>query len=60
MRSLFDFDTEKDMMKRRHVCSNLQIQIEKHLCEKRGQLLTKVSKHQNIKIANNSSIKWGS
>ena len=31
MRSLFDFDTEKDMMKRRHVCSNLQIQIEKHL-----------------------------
>ena len=28
--------------------------------KKRGQLLKKMSKYQNIKIANNSSIKWGS
>ena len=28
--------------------------------KKRGQLLKKMSKYQNIKIANNNSIKWGS
>ena len=37
-----------------------KFELKKYLCEKRGQLLKKMSKHQNIKIANNSSIKWGS
>ena len=59
MRSLFVFDTEKNMMTRTHVC-NLEIRTEETLCEKRRQLLKKMSKYQNIKIANNSSIKWGS
>ena len=42
------------------MCATWKFELKKHLCEKRGQLLKKVSKYQNIKIANNSSIKWGS
>ena len=37
-----------------------KFELKKHLCEKRGQSLRKMSKYQNIKIANNSSIKWAS
>ena len=59
MRSLFSFDTEKNMMKRTHVC-NLEIRIEETSLWKARILLKKMSKYQNIKIANNSSIKWGS
>ena len=46
------------------MCATWKFELKKHLCEKRGQLLKKISKYQNIKIdikiANNSSIKWGS
>ena len=61
MRSLFGFDAGKKMVERTHVC-NLEIRIEEtsNICEKRGQLLKKMSKYQNIKLANNSSIKWES
>ena len=61
MRSLFGFDAGKNMVERTHVC-NLEIRIEEtsNICEKRGQLLKKMSKYQNIKLANNSSIKWES
>ena len=40
-----------------------EFELKKHLCEKQGQLLkknVKILKYRNIKIANNSSIKWGS
>ena len=42
------------------MCATWKSEFRKYLCEKRGQLLKKMSKYQNIKIANNSSIKWGS
>ena len=42
------------------MCATWKFELKKHLCKKRGQLLKKMSKYQNIKIANNSSIKWGS
>ena len=57
MRSLFGFDTEKKYDEK-NAC--VQFELKKHLCEKRGQLLKKISKYRNIKIANNSSMKWGS
>ena len=40
-----------------------KFELKKHLCEKRGQLLRKISKnikaskYQNIKIANNSNLR---
>ena len=37
-----------------------KFELKKHLCAKQGQLLKKMSKYQNIKIANNKSIKWES
>ena len=42
------------------MCATWKFELKKHLCKKRGQLLKKMSKYQNIKIANNNSIKWGS
>ena len=42
------------------MCATWKFELKKHLCEKREQLLKKMSKYQNIKIANNISIKWGS
>ena len=59
MRSLFGVDTEKNLMKRMHVY-NLEIRIEETTFWKARTLLKKISKYQNIKIANNSSIKSGS
>ena len=62
MRSLFGFDTEKNMMKRTHACY-LEIRIEETSLWKTRAVINeniKISKYQNIKIANNSSIKWGS
>ena len=62
MRSLFGFDTEKNMMKRTHACY-LEIRIEETSLWKTRTVIkenVKISKYQNIKIANNSSIKWGS
>ena len=49
----------KNLMKRMHVC-NLEIRIEETTFWKARTLLKKISKYQNIKIANNSSIKSGS
>ena len=57
MRSLFGFDTGKNWWKE-NMCATWKFELKKHLCERRGQLLKKMSKYQNIKIANNSSIKW--
>ena len=62
MRSLFGFDTEKNMMKRTHACY-LEIRIEETSLWKTQTVIkenVKISKYQNIKIANNSSIKCGS
>ena len=59
MRSPFGFDAEKNMMKITHVC-NLKIRIEETCLRKVIKENVKVSKYQNIKIAKNSSIKWGS
>ena len=62
MGSLFGFDTEKNMMKRSHVC-NLKIRIEETSLWKARTVIkenVKISKYQIIKIANNSKIKWGS
>ena len=42
------------------MCATWKSEFRKYLCEKRGQLLKKMSKYQNIKLANNSSIKWES
>ena len=42
------------------MCAIWKFELKKHRCEKPGQLLKKMSKYQNIKIVNNSSIKWGS
>ena len=42
------------------MCATWKFELKKHFCEKRGQLLKKMSKYQNIKLANNSSIKWES
>ena len=53
MRSLFGFDTEKNMMKRTHVC-NLEIRIEETSLWKARTVIK-----ENVKIANNN-IKWGS
>ena len=36
-----------------------KLELRKHLCEQPEQLLKKMSKEQNIKISNSSSIKWG-
>ena len=50
------------MMKRTHVC-NLEIRIEGPSLWKARTVIkknVKISKYQDIKIANNSSIKWGS
>ena len=42
------------------MCATWKFELSKHyLCEKHEQLLKKMTKYQNIKIANNSSIKWG-
>ena len=41
------------------MCATWKFELKKHFREKRGQLLKKMSKYQNIKIANNSNIKWG-
>ena len=60
MRSLFGIDTEKKTWWKGRMCATWKFELKKHLCEKRGQLLKKISKYQNIKIANNSSMKWGS
>ena len=60
--SLSGFDTEKNMMKRTHVC-NLKIRIEETSLWIATTVIeenVKISKYQNIKIANNSSIKRGS
>ena len=54
MRSLCGFDTEKE-----HMCATWTFELRKHHCEKQGQLLKKMSKYQNFKIANKSSIKKG-
>ena len=62
MRTLFGFDTEKSIMKRTHVC-NLEIPIEETSSWKVRTVIkenVKISKYQDVKIANNSSIKWGS
>ena len=40
------------------MCATWKFELKKYICETRGQLLKKMSKYQNIKIANNSSIKW--
>ena len=58
MRSLFGFDTEKKYEK--NACVQLGKSNWRNISEKQGQLLKKMSKYQNIKVANNSSIKWGS
>ena len=58
MRSLFGFDTEKNM-KRTHVC-NLENRIEETSLWKARAVIKENVKISNIKIANNSSIKWGS
>ena len=43
------------------MCATWKFELKKHLCEKRGQLLKKMSKkkskYQNIKIANNSNLR---
>ena len=52
--------TQEKIWWKERMCATWKFELKKHLCEKRGQLLKKVSKYQNIKIANNSSIKWGS
>ena len=53
MRSLFGFDTEKNM-KRTHVC-NLEIRIEETSLWKARTVIK-----ENVKIANNNNTKWGS
>ena len=52
--------TQKKIWWKKRMCTTWKFEMEKHLCEKRWQLLKKMSKYQNIKIANNSSIKWAS
>ena len=42
------------------MCATWKFELKKRLCEKLGQLSNKMLKYQNIKIDNNSSIKWGS
>ena len=46
------------------MCATWKFQLKKHLREKWGQVLgeenVKISKYQDVKIANNISIKWGS
>ena len=63
MRSLFGIDTEKKTWWKGRMCATWKFELKKHLCEKRGQLLKKISKnikiskYQNIKIANSSNLR---
>ena len=55
MRSLFGFDTGKNMMKKTHVC-NFEIRIEETSLWKERTVIkenVKISKYQNLKIGNN-------
>ena len=58
LRLLFGFDTEKNMMERTHVC-NLETRIDETFLWKVRTVIKEMSKYKNIKIDNNSSIKWG-
>ena len=49
MKSLFGFDTEKNIWKER-MFATWKFELKKHLCEKRRQLLKKMSKYQNSQL----------
>ena len=42
------------------MCATWKFELKRQIYKKRGQLLKKMSKYQNIKIATSSNIKWGS
>ena len=43
--------TQKKIWWKKRMCATWKFELKKHRCEKRGQLLKKISKYQNIKIS---------